>query len=147
MLRDLWSGTCAALGAAAFSQGPNFLNQYRQALAQRLAEVVNLGRDFRAKAPADSAGLQLVVQREADLRAAQAAVADAHPIFRPFTVGYHLDASVFNVTVEKFVPSVPLTAEALVYAAIGLLAGILLARLPLALWRRFGPSRRRMFQA
>jgi len=144
VLRDLWTGTFAALGAAVFSQGPNFLNQYRQALAQRLDEVINLGRDLRVKAPADSAGLQLVLGREAELRAAQAAVADAHPLTRPFAVGYHLDMSVFNVTVEKFVPSVPLTAEALAYAGLGLMVGIVVARLPLALWRRVAPTRRRV---
>lgn len=143
MLRDLWTGTFAALGAAVFSQGPNFLNQYRQALAQRLDEVINLGRDMRVRAPGDSAGLQLVAGREAELRAAHAAVVEAHPFTRPFAVSYHLDMSVFNVTMDKFVPSVPLTTEALAYAGLGLLAGIVVARLPLALWRRFAPPRRR----
>jgi hypothetical protein len=143
VLRDLWTGSFAVVGAAVFSQAPNFLNQYRQALAQRLDEVVNLGRDLRVKAPADSAGLQMVLGREAELRAAQAAVSDAHPLTRPFAVVYHLDMSVFNVTVEKFVPSVPLTAEALAYAGLGLAFGILVARLPLAIGRRFAPPRRR----
>jgi Protein of unknown function (DUF2937) len=147
VLRDLWTATFAVLGAAVFSQAPNFLNQYRQALAHRLDEVINLGRDLRVKAPADSGGLQMLLGREAELRAAHAAVMDAHPLTRPFAATYHMDMSVLNVTMDRFVPSVPLTAEALAYAGLGLLAGILVARLPLALWRRFGPSRRRTFNA
>ncbi|MCL2523791.1 MAG: DUF2937 family protein [Betaproteobacteria bacterium] len=150
-------------GAAVFSQAPEFMQQYAQRLGGHLDEArLQLGRyeelAHQANLPLDvyiariSANSDAViakvggvvsdlVERVQTLAEAQAAFQGASVFTKPLAFFSHLDTSIAQNTWAAFKPAVPMTIEGLVYAAVGIVATLLLyhgcIRFPLARgWRK-----------
>lgn len=133
-----------ALGAVAFCQLPEFIQQYLQRLGGRLDEARRQLAEFeaiaakaklalpefidRTAANADSAVANLAgvmrgtVDRVAELSAADAAIRSASIWGKPFVFFAHLDTSIASATLDIYKPAVPTTTEGLIYAAAGMIA-------------------------
>lgn len=133
---------CVA-GAVAFSQAPEFMQQYLQRLGGHLDEARRQLNQFKSAAVQSGLSLdQLIAQTNAnanpavaklggvmtgaitrvdELAAAQAAIAQAPPWSRPFVFLHHLDTEIARGTWDAFKPAVPTTLEGLAYAAIGMI--------------------------
>ena len=129
------------LGAVAFSQIPEFMQQYLQRLGGRLDEARRQLEQFRAAAEQSGLTLdQLVARATADsdptigrlgglaagaadrmnaLAAADASIRHASLFARPFVFIRHLDPSIARATASIFRPAVPTTAEGAAYAVAG----------------------------
>jgi|HubBroStandDraft_1064217.scaffolds.fasta_scaffold188333_2 hypothetical protein len=133
-------------GAVAFSQLPEFFQQYLQRLGGHLAEArrqLGLFQEAaahsgltldqlidRTQAQAGSTGASLAsvmtdtVSRVDHLAAAESALRGASLWSRPFVFLGHLDPEIARGTWEAFRPAVPTTLEGLVYAAVGIVAAL-----------------------
>lgn len=131
------------VGAVAFSQGPEFMQQYLQRLGGRLDEAMRQLRQFehvatqsgesvasfaaRAQASEDPVMARMgdivagSIARVDELSAAVAALRDASPWSRPFVFVRHLDTEIASSTWAFFKPAVPTTVEGALYAAAGVI--------------------------
>jgi hypothetical protein len=131
------------LGAVAFSQIPEFMQQYLQRLGGHLDEARRQLAHFQQTA--EQSGLTLakfISQTSANtdpavaklgavmtesatrvdtLAAAQDAISHASLWSRPFVFLQHIDTAIARATWEIFKPAVPTTAEGLVYSLFGML--------------------------
>lgn len=148
MIRRLADGIFAVAGAAVLSQFPEFFRQYLQRLGGRFDQAAAQEARIAAAAREHGLAIQDYVQRllaNADavarseghnvfaaladaeqLRAAYGALAAAVPLERPVLWVRHFDYGLARATLDQFVPAVPLSAEGLVYAAVGMVLGLLL---------------------
>lgn len=146
MLQRLADGVFAIVGAACLSQFPEFFRQYLQRLGGRFDQAaVQEGRiaaaardhgltltDYahrlldNADPVARSEGLNVFAAlADAErLRAAYGALAAANPLERPWLLARYFDADVARATLDQFAPAVPLGAEGLVYAGVGMVLGL-----------------------
>ncbi|HYP17956.1 MAG TPA: DUF2937 family protein [Opitutus sp.] len=130
------------LGTVAFSQVPEFMQQYlqrlgghldeaRRQLAQftRVAEQSGLTLDrliSQTATNSDQAVAKLsgvmsdAVARVETLETAQTALAQASVWERPFVFARHVDPEIAQATWTIFRPAIPTTVEGLVYAALGM---------------------------
>lgn len=135
------------LGTIAFSQIPEFMQQYLQRLGGHLDEAKRQLAQFRHVA--EQSGLTLdrliaqtaanndvavaklsgvmndTVARVDTLQSAQDALLHASLWERPFVFARHLDMEIARGTADIFKPAIPTTVEGLIYAAIGM--GVLLS--------------------
>ncbi len=131
------------LGTIAFSQIPEFMQQYLQRLGghldearrqlaqfQHVAEQSGLTLDrliAQTSANADPAVAKLsgvmteAVARVDALQSAQAAIQNASLWERPFVFMRNVDVEIARATANIFKPAVPTTIEGLVYAVAGML--------------------------
>ena len=131
------------LGAVAFCQLPEFIQQYLQRLGGHLDEARRQVAVFQSSATqfkltlpqfiertssnGDPAVAQLggvmqgAVERVDHLAAAEAALRNASLWEKPFVFFAHLDRSIASATLEVYRPAVPTTVEGLVYAAAGMI--------------------------
>lgn len=131
------------IGTVAFSQFPEFMQQYVQRLGGHLDEArrqlglftdsaaqsgISLSRlieQTTANSDPTVARLGLVmkdtVTRVDDLAAAQNAILHASPFTRPFVFLQHLDSGIAHATWKVFQPAVPTTLEGLLYALTGMI--------------------------
>ena len=150
-------------GAVAFSQFPEFMQQYLQRLGGHLDEARRQLQHFQETAT--QAGLTLeklisqtsanpdtvvarlggvmteTVARVETLDNAQAALQHASLWSRPFVFLQHLDPAIARATWSIFKPAVPTTGEGLVYALVGML--VLLATYHLGVKYPIARSRRK----
>jgi hypothetical protein len=148
VFRRIADGVFAIAGAAGLSQFPEFFRQYVQRLGGRFDQaaiqeerIVAAARDHglatqdyvqrllaNADAVARSEGHNvLAALGDAErLRGAYQALAGANPLERPFVWIRFFDDSVARATLDQFVPAMPLSAEAVVYAGIGMLIGLII---------------------
>ena len=148
MFRRLTDGIFAIAGAAGLSQFPEFVQQYSQRLGGRLDQaLIQEGRIAEAAARHDMSPEEYaahltgnpdpVVQTEGgivsanlddadQLQAAYDALTQAGSIDQPIVFGRFFDSSVANATLEQFVPAVPISLEAVIYAGIGMVFGLML---------------------
>jgi hypothetical protein len=154
------------LGAVGLSQAPEFFQQYLQRLGGHLDEarlalaryeavaresgisLTQLIETTRAQAAAPVARLGDVIAeaqaRVLELEAAETALRAATLWERPFVFLRHVDADIAARAWAVFKPAVPVTAEGLVYAGVGMVLALrsyqLLLVLPgralLRRWRR-----------
>ena len=132
---------CVA-GAVAFSQFPEFIQQYLQRLGGHLDEARRHLAEFQQTAAQSGLSLDALIHQtstNADpavarlggvmaetaarvdhLAAAQAALQDATVWTRPFVFLRHLDSSIAGGTWTAFRPAVPTTVEGLIYALAGM---------------------------
>ncbi len=130
------------IGAVAFAQFPEFMQQYLQRLGGHLDEARRQLAHFRdvaqqsgltleglitrTNANSDAAVAKLggvmreAVARVAHLEQAQSAIQTASPWTRPFAFLTHADHDIVRGTMHAFQPAVPTTLEALVYALLGM---------------------------
>lgn len=131
------------IGAVAFSQVPEFIQQYLQRLGGHLDEARRQLRQFQQAAMQASLTLdRLIAQTSANadpavarlgdvmtraitrvdtLETAQSAIQNASLWSRPFALLHHVDPTVARATWTIFQPAVPTTVEGLVYALFGML--------------------------
>ncbi len=131
------------VGAVAFAQLPEFIQQYRQRLGghldearRQLAEFVAIATRSKLSLPQfiertstnpDSTVAQLggamrnTVLRVDELVAAEAALSHASLWAKPFIFLRHIEAEVARATWEIYRPAIPTTGEGLVYAIAGML--------------------------
>jgi hypothetical protein len=131
------------VGTVAFSQIPEFIQQYLQRLGGHLDEARRqLGKFEDAAAQsgltldrlitqtgsnADAAVAKLggvmteSVARVEELQAAQTAIVNASIWERPFVFFKNMDSDIARATWQIFKPAIPTTVEGLVYAAVGML--------------------------
>lgn len=136
------------LGAVAFCQLPEFIQQYLQRLGGRLDEARLQLATFEKTAAEAQLTLPLFIERTsnnadtavarlggvmqgtldrvADLAHAEAALRTASIWERPFVFFAHLDRSIASATLEVYKPAVPTTTEGLIYAAAGMLVILVL---------------------
>lgn len=135
-------------GAVIFSQAPEFMQQYLQRLGGHLDEARRQLEQFTKVASQSGLSLEKFiaqtnanpdgavaklggVMREAGervehLETAQAAIANASPLGRPFAFLQHVDAEIANATWAVYKPAVPTTVEGLLYALVGMAVLLLL---------------------
>ena len=133
---------CVA-GAIAFSQAPEFMQQYLQRLGGHLDEALRQLAQFRQTAAQSGLSLDaLITQTSANgdpavaqlggvmagavarvdaLQAAQDALLHASLWSRPFVFLRHLEPGIARATWGVFRPAVPTTIEGLAYALAGML--------------------------
>ena len=139
----------AVVGAVGGSQLPGYIQHYMQRLGGHVAEAEQNVAGWQEIADGttsgDVAGLANFYLRSTDpeviaagskctadlarateLRGALDALQGASLWERPFVFVRHLDTEIADATLESFSPNVPLDPEGLVYAALGLVLGILL---------------------
>lgn len=131
------------LGAIAFCQLPEFIQQYLQRLGGRLdearlqlAKFEEIARQSnlalpqfieRTAANADAAVAKLggvmqdTLDRVTELSSAETALRDASLWEKPFVFFAHLDPSIARATLEIYRPAVPTTAEGAIYALSGII--------------------------
>ena len=150
MLSRLINGIVSVLGAASSSQFPAFFQQYHQRIggsldqakvaAERIQQVAKtLGMTVNKMvervilsndATYQSLGTINIQALEdlARLEKADAALSNATGFNKFLQFANHFDPFVAEGTWRTFEPAVPLTSEALVYAVIGMILGILFLR-------------------
>jgi hypothetical protein len=148
MIQRIADGVFAIVGAAGLSQFPEFFRQYVQRLGGRFDQAAVQEERIVAAAREHGLATQDYVQRllaNADtvaqsegrnvlaaltdaerLRTAYQALVGANPLERPVVWVRHLDDSVARATLDQFVPAIPLSVEAFVYAGIGMLTGLII---------------------
>jgi hypothetical protein len=129
-------------GAVIFSQAPEFMQQYLQRLGGHLDEARRQLAQFKKIAAQSGISMeQFIAQTNANsdvavaklggvmsdagerveqLETAQAAIANASPLERPFAFFQHVDAEIANATWAIYKPAVPTTIEGLLYALLGM---------------------------
>jgi len=148
MFRRLLNGLAAVAGAASASQFPAFYQQYMQRLGGRLdqaqiqvARIEAAARDnsltvaeyvekFAASSePAHQRQGDLLLEQIIDLdrlRQAMDALAAAPTIARPWRFAQYFDGDTARATLGDFAMGLPLTTEGFVYAAIGMVIGLMI---------------------
>ncbi|WP_299742984.1 DUF2937 family protein [uncultured Tateyamaria sp.] len=148
--------TGGVLGGALASQLPEFSQQYRQRLGGAVDALAQVVADFDASAQAEGLtrtaalaqmhGTAFLDRRRADmtrtfgrydqLRMDLIALNGAGPLLRTYYVARSRDTEVATAALSSFEPAVPLTAAGGIFAATGLLTGLLTvwAALKLLLW-------------
>jgi hypothetical protein len=148
MFRRLLNGLTGVAGAGSFSQFPTYYQQYLQRLGGRLDQAQI--QVTRIEAAAQKEGMTLaqyidkfttsadsthqqqgaVLRAEiADLhqlREAVTALTQAGPLERPLRLMQHIDTETARSALGDFALGLPLTTEGMVYAAIGLVFGLIL---------------------
>jgi hypothetical protein len=141
--KSLVDGTAAAAGAAAFSQLPEFVQQYLQRLGGHRDEALRFVQMLKAQGTeASSAVFRAAEARAASLIEANDAIARADQFTQPVIFLRYLDPDIASATLEIFRPAVPLTPSGLVYGGIGLILGVALVNAVLApfrIWRDARP--------
>ncbi len=153
LLDSILDRAFSVLGAAVFSQIPEFIQQYIQRLgghvdeAQRQVDhIIQAARlsgktvegyigkfiasqdpDFRRQGEM----LQDTIERALELQDALEAVENASVLTKPFVFLAKMQYPIFRATLENFEPAVPLTLENLVYALAGLFFAMSVYRLSL----------------
>ena len=148
------------LGAVAFCQLPEFIQQYLQRLGGRLDEARRQLAQFESVAAQSKLTLPQFIERTAantdaavarlgnvmqeaitrvhDLTSAETAIRNASLWEKPFVFFANLDHSIASATLEVYRPAVPTTAEGLIYAVAGviMILGLYhgLIRFPLTTW-------------
>jgi len=150
VLSRMINGVVSVIGAAFSSQFPAFIQQYHQRLGgsldqakvavERIQQVANtLGltvdkmvKQFMLSNDTTYQSLGTVNIQTLDdltrLAQADAALSNATGFDKFLQFANHFDSFVAGGTWRAFEPAVPLTGEALVYAGIGMILGILFLR-------------------
>ncbi len=152
----------AAAGLAAFSQLPEFSQQYAQRLGGAISELRVVVADFDRDAANSQltredaldqmlgsptqfardrgASMNRTITRYYLLSNQKAGIETADPLMRPLYVLQTPDAALVEGTWEDFQPALPITTPGAVYGGIGALLGLALARLLIGAMRSFGSA-------
>lgn len=130
---DMLGGAVIAGGAGAgASQLQAFIVQYLQRLgghvdeAQRAFDAIGQGERYRQMdAPTRELIAGDALARVNELRTAHDAISQGDLVSRPFAFVRHLDLDIAGRTWEGFTPALPFDTAGLVYAATGLLLGLI----------------------
>lgn len=132
-LDTLGGAVFAGVAGAAVSQFQAFVQQYVQRLgghldeAQRVYETIQNSERYRAlAAEARDVLLTDAHARVEEIRAALDALDRAGLFAKPFVFIAHFDPGIASRTLESFSPALPVDMASLVYAGMGLIAGLVL---------------------
>jgi len=142
-IETLFDRALCVIGAIAFAQLPEFIQQYRQRLGGHLDEARRQLTEFVAIATQAKLSLPQFIERTAtnhdntvahlggimrnavlrvdELAAADAALRHASLWAKPFVFFRYIDAGVAQATWEIYRPAVPTTGEGMIYALAGML--------------------------
>ncbi|CAM3142297.1 DUF2937 family protein [Rariglobus hedericola] len=131
------------LGAVAFCQLPEFIQQYLQRLGGRLDEARRQLAEFEVVARSSNLTLPQFIERTStntdtavaklggvmqgtidrvnELATAESSLRNASIWEKPFVFFAHLDRSIASATLDVYRPAVPTTTEGLIYAAAGMI--------------------------
>lgn len=131
------------VGAVAFCQLPEFIQQYLQRLGGRLDEARRQLAQFEAVAAQSKLTLAQFIERTStntdasvarlggvmqdaiarvdELTSSEMAIRNASLWEKPFVFFAHLDRSIASATLDVYRPAVPTTTEGLIYAAAGMI--------------------------
>jgi len=154
----------SVIGAVAFSQIPEFIQQYIQRLgghvdeAQYQVELIRKGAQSSGHTLSSYIELfithtdpgivrqgqliQRTIERASELAEALQAIKEASVFTRPFVFLAKVKYPIARATLEDFQPAVPLTLESVIYAFIGLFIALVfyqfVLKLPIRLIKRKG---------
>lgn len=148
MIGRILDGLVAIVGATGFAQFPAFYQQYRQRLggrldqarqdvARTLADATDEGKTLEAYIQdlgnSGSSAAAQAAQRELErvenlnaLQSAYATLTEAELWQRPLLFAQHFHPGIADDAFEAFQPAFPVSIEALVYAAVGMMLGLIL---------------------
>ncbi len=147
-LNSLIDRIFAAIGGLVFLQVPQFYQQYTQRLAGHVDELKIMIGTITQAAEKNGKGLiayihkflqhsdpdfasqgammKMMVDRESQLSNSLLAIQEAGPFSRPYYFVKNLNIDICWATLKDFQPGLMLTTEALLYALLGICAGVLL---------------------
>ncbi len=153
-----WTIGCAALGAVALSQFPEFAQQYKQHLAGGIGELQEVVSQFDEDAKGQGLtretaletlkksaeelprergqSMNIVIDRYEGLVEQWANINNSEPVFHPYHILKNPDPKIVSGTWKIYKPAVPIVAEAAVWAGIGAFFGTVLGRIPVFAYRR-----------
>lgn len=130
-------------GALAFSQGPEFIQQYMQRLGGHVDEARRQVAQFRQTAEQSGVTLERLItqtnsnadpavaklggvissatERLSSLESGQNAIVQSSLFQRPFVFVRHMDSEIAQSTWSVFKPALPTTLEGIVYAVVGMI--------------------------
>lgn len=148
MIGRILDGLVAIAGATGFAQFPAFYQQYRQRLGGRLdqarqdvartlsdatEEGKTLGAYIQDLGDSGTAAAAQAAQRELErvenlnaLQSAYAALTESEIWQRPLVFARHFQPGIAEDAMAAFQPAFPVSIEALVYAAVGMMLGLIL---------------------
>lgn len=140
MIRSLFDGLCAAVGALSFSLLPSFIQQYLAGLANCRSELLRIVTEARAQPGAMSPEFMASTGARADWCAQAAEALDRSDGFsRLFAFSRNFDPEIARTTLGIFRPAVQLTLDGLYFFLAGMVIGLLVSgflSLPFRLFRR-----------
>lgn len=154
VIAKTFTGICAAAGLVAFSQLPEFAQQYAQRLGGAISELRVIVTDFDRDAANSQltredaldqmlgsptkfardrgASMNRTITRYYLLARQKTGMEEADPLMRPLLMLQTPDANLVEGTWHDFRPGLQITTTGAVYAGIGALFGLALARLVVA---------------
>jgi hypothetical protein len=143
MIRSLFDGLCAAVGALALSLLPSFIQQYLAGLATCRSELLRIVTEARAQPGAMSPEFLAHTGARADWCAAAAETLDRSDGFgRLFAFMRNFDPEIARTTLGIFRPAVQLTFDGLYFFLAGVILGLLVSWLIGLPFRLFARRRR-----
>jgi hypothetical protein len=143
MIRSLFDGLCAAVGALTFSLLPSFIQQYLAGLATCRSELLRIVTEARAQPGAMSPEFLAHTGARSDWCATAAEAIDRSDGFgRLFVFLRNFDPEIARTTLGIFRPAVQLTFDGLYFFLAGVILGLLVSGLIGLPFRLFSRRRR-----
>jgi Protein of unknown function (DUF2937) len=143
LLKSLLDGIGAAVGAAACSVLPSFIQQYVSALSACQSELSRLAADAGSRAQAMSPDYLASVQARASWCGDAAQTLDGRlGVARVIAFFQNFDADLAHSTLRVFQPGVQLSLEGLYFFVGGLLLGLIVINILVFPFRIWGRRRR-----
>jgi hypothetical protein len=128
MIRSLFDGLCAAIGALSFSLLPSFIQQYLAGLATCRSELLRVVTEARAQPGSMSPEFLAHTGARSEWCAAAAEALDRSDGFgRLFVFSQHFDPEIARTTLSVFRPAVQLTVDGLYFFLAGVILGLIVA--------------------
>lgn len=142
LVKSIADGIAAVVGAAVFSQLPEYVQQYLQRLGGHRDEALRFLQILQADSVGRTSALLADAEaRATDLSQAYDVIAQAAPLARPVAFLTHIDLEIAAATLSIFRPAVPLTPEGLFYAGTGLILAVAVWNLLIWLFTRIRRQR------
>lgn len=145
MIKSIWDGIFAAVGAFAFSLLPSFMQQYLTGLASCHNELTRIVGEAQARPGAMSVQFTAETAARADwCGTATYAISTADGFPRLFAFARHFDPDIARTTLSVFQPGVQLTLDGLYFFLTGVVLGLVLSNALAGIARAaYGPRRYR----
>jgi hypothetical protein len=144
VIKSVFDGLLAALGAFAFSLLPSFMQQYLAGLATCHAELARVVGEAQARPGVMTAQFLAETAARADwCGAATAAISGADGFPRLFAFLRHFDPEIARTTLGVFRPGVQFTLDGLYFFLTGVAVGLVLSNAIVGIGRRMFGLRRR----
>lgn len=143
MIKSIWDGVFAAVGAFAFSLLPSFMQQYLAGLATCHNELARIVGEAQTRPGVMAAHFLAETAARADwCEAATRAIGGADGFPRLFAFLRHFDPEIARTTLGVFRPGVQLTLDGLYFFLAGIALGLVLSNAIAGLVRRIFGRRR-----